>query len=1481
MASPFRPLLKSEASLDIDAEDGPEATVGAAREQMPDIAIVGMSCGFHGIRGLADFWRGVTAGALDENPGLECPGVPHVLAAALQDVRAGVQSDTPGPARTKLVVAASGVSAADAALVLSRPSLAGAETIEAASSVAALAAAIERLRQSACDVGLVAGAHLPGGSGQARASDAARPYTEFPRTGAAAQGCAALVLKRRSDAERDGDRIYALVVGLASRPGRLAALRDAYAGCGIDAASVGMIEGSGAATPAGDADEITAMHGVFGRSGFPEAALGAVSSVIGPAGQATAIAGIIKAALAIHHRALPPAPGAETPRHDLRTGRIYLHAKLRPWIAPADARRRAGVSMDAGPGSYGHVILEQPAGERAQPWRSLTPWRSELIVVSAETREDLRHELRRVQRVAAGGMTNEGFAALAFTLATRFSGGHPFRLGTVARDAAELATRLALVEQRLGNDATPAWSGFAATYFGSKKQAGKIGFLFPGVGFPGLAGGYADRLGELALHFPGVLDWLDRAETVCAEDEVDYKLSFQLFPPPCCDNAVLAEIEEELKWSQRASVGTMIANLATNSLVRALGVRADVMAGFSLGEWSALVAAGLIDMEAAAVTSQGQEEASALLEVTDSYRGSWAMVSASVDEVEAVIQPLGDDVAVTIDVSPNQAFIGGEEAAVATAIDRLRAAGIWVSAIPNSPLMASFSAFHTKYAAPYRAQLTKTLAALPMKPLESDIYSSVTSRLFPRDPASIVRILGQNVTNAVRVGDTIRTMHKHGVRIFLQLGGGGRLLPTVEKNLALEPHVALSIDVEYLSGLEQLQYVLAQLLALGVPLNPLSLYEHRSPGLLDLDRPDAGPDRGGPDVDARPAIAADRDAEQAPSLRPDGQLHRRADALVADAALGDAPVAPGRGQVAAWLGELFEIERSTDRAFADLLTGLARTAAARLPAPAADRDPHPPRPSPLLGETVEAEPGRRLRCRLTLDLAVHRFLGQHVLLAVPDALKPLHDLLPTLPFACAVEIMAQAAQALAPEQSVLDCHDIEAASWIALEDAGPLPLSVVAERLTDTEIQVQITIEGQAKPAMHGRVGMGRRPPTPTPVAFRCESPCSLSAADYYGEGPLFQGPHFRAITALTALSENAIAGEVVLRDPRDLFAGAGGHPAPIFDPILIDSVAQMLGVPAWVDGRRFLVPIRAKRVSRFGSLPPAGTRAQARIGYRRLDERRVEGDFDVTGPGGETLLRVEGWEELWVIWPQCLLQRNHRPREGSIGRRWEVGDASLSCYRVRRTDLGDVDPAWIARYYLTAREWECYARAPDLGWLLRRVAAKDCVRDWFRRHRDAVLHPLEVEMADLPGGGTVLATPDHGPAAISVTTLAGEAIAVASTAVPVSLDAASMATRQDGLRVLALSRQEMERLPPGEPERTAWAHRAWCAKEACAKACGRGAEAMPRFLVERVRPEDGLVEIRNEMHDVLTQVATTIEGGHAMALAVTRQLPAIAPVFA
>ncbi len=1260
-----------------------------------------------------------------------------------------------------------------------------------------------------------------------------RPYTTLADSQRLSHGCGAIVLKRHADAERDGDRIYALIAGMGVSANQVQALHLAYAQCDIDPASISLVEGGGASSPSGDAEEIAALHEVFGKSGFPEVALGAASPVTGAAGQAAAVAGLIKAALAIHHRALPPTLGAEQPHHDLQASRLYIHPRLRPWISLANAPRRAGVTMTGPSGSYAHFVLEEHAAASREAWRSLTPCKSELIVIAAATREALQEEIRLLHQLVALGRTEINLADLAFTLVSRFSDRHTFRLTLVARTVSDLADRLAAVDQRLRNDTVDGWKNYFGTYFGSVHYTGKVGFLFPGVGFPGLAGGYADRLGDLALYFPDVLDWLDRAETACAGDEVGYKLSFQLFPPPYSDIAVLAEIEEQLKWSQRASTGTMIANLATYSLVRALGIRADVMTGFSLGEWSALVAAGIIDMETAASTSQAPEQSSALVQTTEPYRGTWAMVSASADEIEAVIQPLGDEVAVTIDVSPDQAFIGGEEVAVGIAIERLREAGIWASAIPSSPLMASFSAFHTKNAAPYAEQLTRTLSAMPLKRLDCDIYSSVTGRLFPPDPKDIVKILGKNVTDAVRVRETITAMHKQGIRIFLQLGGGGRLLPTVQKNLALEPHVALSIDVEYLPGLEQLQYVLAQLLALGVSLNPMSLYTHRVLKRLDLDSQFRLPES--------PPVGRDE--------------------------LASAVSLP----VLTWLKAVFEGERKADQAFSALLAKVLGQPRPRSPGAPVRSEAQPLPPFPLRGEVVEIEPGRRLRSRLVLDLGEHHFLNEHVLLAMPGTLKPARDLLPTLPFAFGIEILAQAAQALVPGRSVLDCHDVEALRWISLQGSDTLVLTVTADRATDTDVQVEIHIEGNAKPAMRGHVAMGSLPPPPPPMPFQCETECPLSATDYYERGPLFQGPLFRAITSLRALSPQAMSGEIVLRDPARLVTS--DHLAPIFDPILIDSAAQMLGVPTWIKDQRFLVPIRAKRISRFGALPPPGTGAEVRINHRRLDERRVAGDFDVVGPDAEVLLRIEGWQEIWVLWPQCLLERNHRPKEGVVSRAWDAGDAMLACCRAGRNDLGDVDPGWIARYYLTRAELQDYSDAADVRWLLGRLAAKDCVRAWFQRHRGVVLHPVEVELSDLPGGKIMLLSPRDGPSSIAVTHLANEAVAVASNMAAVEIGMASMTRGEGGLQNTTLSRQEMACLPQTEPERTIWASRAWCAKQASAKAAGQGTAALSRFSVRQVHPKNGTVEILDELRGMVVQVATTIEGDRVTALSIAHPL--------
>src|SRR5690606_26539573 len=130
--------------------------------------------------------------------------------------------------------------------------------------------------------------------------------------------------------------------------GEAAALRHAYEGAGIDPQSVGLIEAHGTATSLGDATEIAALKSIFGgrRGAAPDCALGAVKSMIGHCLPASGSAGVIKAALALHHKVLPPTllDGPANPDLGLDETPFHLNTEARPWIHGRPTPRRAGVN---------------------------------------------------------------------------------------------------------------------------------------------------------------------------------------------------------------------------------------------------------------------------------------------------------------------------------------------------------------------------------------------------------------------------------------------------------------------------------------------------------------------------------------------------------------------------------------------------------------------------------------------------------------------------------------------------------------------------------------------------------------------------------------------------------------------------------------------------------------------------------------------------------------------------------------------------------------------------------------------------------------------------------------------------------------------------------------------------------------------------------------------------------------------------------
>jgi acyl transferase domain-containing protein len=201
-----------------------------------------------------------------------------------------------------------------------------------------------------------------------------RPFTADADGTLLGEGVGMLVLRRLQDAARDGDRIYAVIRGVGSASdgrgagvlaprleGEVLAMRRAYERANVAPDSVGLVEAHGTGTPVGDSTELQALTRVYGKDsdGSPHVALGSVKSMIGHAIPAAGAAGLIKAALALHHRVLPPTLHHE-PAHPALAGTpFYLNGETRPWVHGGRLPRRAAVSAFGFGGINAHAVLEE------------------------------------------------------------------------------------------------------------------------------------------------------------------------------------------------------------------------------------------------------------------------------------------------------------------------------------------------------------------------------------------------------------------------------------------------------------------------------------------------------------------------------------------------------------------------------------------------------------------------------------------------------------------------------------------------------------------------------------------------------------------------------------------------------------------------------------------------------------------------------------------------------------------------------------------------------------------------------------------------------------------------------------------------------------------------------------------------------------------------------------------------------------------
>lgn len=655
------------------------------------------------------------------------------------------------------------------------------------------------------------------------------------------EGIAMVALKRLADAERDGDRIYAVIKGVGASSdgnakgltaplpaGQLRAMRRAYAMAGFGPSTVGLFEAHGTGTVAGDTAELESTTRLIQEEGAHprQAVIGSVKTNIGHTKATAGVAGLVKAAMALHRRVLPPHRNVETPNRVLAHAEapLYLVDEATPWLPRTDVPRRAACSAFGFGGTNFHVVLEEHEGEYRDWLRAPASdaWSAELLLWAADDREALRSRLE-AQLAALNASAAPALRDLAASLATRWRR-KAQTMAIVARNPDDLRAKLTAALAWLGEAGGKALP--PGIFHGTATAPlGKIAVLFPGQGsqYPGMGR-------EAALHFDAVSQALADADAVLAEPfgtrfGAQASLSQFILPRGAYDAASKNDARQKLTSTDVAQPALGVVEAGLYGLMTQLGLQPDMLAGHSYGEFVALHAAGAIDFDALMNLSAARgrfivDAASA----EGAELGTMAAVTADRKVVEDAIADI-DGVIIANHNAPLQTIISGTRAAIKSASAKLARAGVEAAEIPVA------AAFHSVLVKPAQQALAAMIEATPWAPARIPVYSNTTARPHAPEVVRVKKQMAEHLVRPVEFVAEVEAMHKDGARVFVEVGPKSVLSRLVSRILEGQPHVAIAIDDG--SGMAGLLSGMAQLLCAGVDLKLEPLFARRDCRLGD------------------------------------------------------------------------------------------------------------------------------------------------------------------------------------------------------------------------------------------------------------------------------------------------------------------------------------------------------------------------------------------------------------------------------------------------------------------------------------------------------------------------------------------------------------------------------------------------------------------------------------------------------------------------
>jgi acyl transferase domain-containing protein/acyl carrier protein len=655
-------------------------------------------------------------------------------------------------------------------------------------SLIAVHLACQSLLLGECDMALAGGAAInvpqhrgyfyqKGGilspDGSCRTFDAEAQGSNF------GNGVGAVVLKRLDDALADGDHISAVIRGSATNndgaqkasftapgvEGQTAVLLEAMAAAGVEPETISYIEAHGTATDLGDAIEILALTEAFrstSESGI-RCALGSVKTNIGHLETAAGVAGLIKTALSLEHRQLPPTLHftQPNPKINFADSSFYVNTQLSEWEDGATPRR-AGVSSFGIGSANAHVILEEaPPQAASSPTR---PWQLLLLSARSEAALDAASVNLAGHLQEQAQLTDRYLADVAYTLQTG-------RKHFLSRRAAVCGA------QADAESVTAALSSSAAFTQLEGVATRQVAFLFPGLG------DHYPRMGqELYRTEPTFREHLDRGAQLL-QAQLGFDIREVLYPQDGEANAGKLDFrrmlrrdsspeDEAARRLDRTSFiqpVTFLIEYALAQLWMEWGVQPQALIGYSIGEYVAACLSGVLSFEDA--LSLVARRAQMIEELP-----AGAMLAVPLGEAEVAPFLQNDALSLAAVNGPASCVLSGTVAAIEAVEHEMQE-----QQIPSRRLLTTH-AFHSKMTEPLAARLTELVRTFKLGAPQIPYISNVTGTWIKPEEATDPGYWARHMSGAVRFSEGIGELVREQARVLLEVGPGQGLTSFVKQH---------------------------------------------------------------------------------------------------------------------------------------------------------------------------------------------------------------------------------------------------------------------------------------------------------------------------------------------------------------------------------------------------------------------------------------------------------------------------------------------------------------------------------------------------------------------------------------------------------------------------------------------------------------------------------------------------------------------------